>query len=161
MAHNSYIKFETVDGKFIKGENTEIGSDVSDFVRCFETHSSVMIPTDTQSGKANGARFYDPTWAIVEVGPQSPELFKCLTSGEKLDITHKFYRIENGVQVGFFEMVYKNATLCGEEVILRDTTNRENAETPLLSKLFWRFEEKTMTYTQGNIEHTDSLSAQS
>jgi type VI secretion system secreted protein Hcp len=155
MAEAIWMTVKGVKQGDIKSETATKGRE--GMMECLEFNFEVKSPTDPGSGKPTGKRMYEPLVVCKRVDKASPLLSAALTTNESLStVKLLFWRPDNaGKSEQFYTIELTNALLCGQEIYLPMTIDKEFAHFPVMEKLKFSFQKIVWTYTNGGITATD------
>lgn len=155
-----YAEFKDSEGNPIEG-SVQVGGREG-MVEVQEFSHTVRIPTDEAKGELMGVRQHRPATLVKPQDKASPLLFDALCNGETLQevIFHWFTIDKTGEEVEYFTHTLEEAKISDIETFMPPTKDPQKEQfghhervSILYSKMTWLFQE-------GNIEYTDSWTAE-
>lgn len=158
MALTSYMKVTGKKQGEIKGDCTQ-GGDKKDKVLLYAMDHNVEIPKDTHTGLPTGQRIHNPFKVIKHKDKASPKLFQATCTGEQCTVEIDFYRIDaTGAEVNYYKIKMEEAIVVDMREYTTLTFLPENKPYMDMEEVSFTYSKITWTYTDGNIEYTDSWS---
>ncbi|WP_299009863.1 type VI secretion system tube protein TssD [uncultured Shewanella sp.] len=158
MALTSYVKVTGATQGEIKGGSTQSG-DKADAILCYAYEHNIEIPKDTHTGLPTGQRIHHPYTIEKAIDVASPKLFKAVCSGEQLTVQHDFYRISSdGTEELYYSIKLEEAIIVDMQHFTPETFLTESKPYTDMEKVSLTYSKMTQTYSDGNIEATDSWS---
>ena len=157
MALTSYMKVKGKSQGEIKGDCTQ-GGDKKDTILVYQVDHSVEIPKDTHTGLPTGQRIHNPLCITKHKDNASPKLFKACCDGEHLDpVELDLYTIKpDGTESNYFKIKLNDAVIVNMREYTPMTFLPDNKPYQDMEEVKFTYSKITWTYTDGNIETTDS-----
>ncbi|AUR53064.1 type VI secretion system tube protein TssD [Aquella oligotrophica] len=87
----------------------------------------VEIPRDTHTGLAVGQRIHNPVVLTTEIGKHTPKIFQACSTGEPLDVTLDFYRInDKGLEEKYYTVKLTKAIVVNSREWFPETFIADN-----------------------------------
>lgn len=156
MALTGYMKVTGKSQGQIKGDCTQSG-DKKDTMLIYAIDHNVEIPKDTHTGLPTGQRIHHPYTVTKHVDNASPKLKQACCKGEQLTVEIDFYRIDaTGVEKKYFTVKLEEAIIVNARDYKPMTFVEENKPYQDMEDVSFTYSKITWTFTDGNIEYTDS-----
>ena len=156
MALTSYMKVKGKSQGQIKGDCTQSG-DKKDTMRVYAVDHLVEIPKDTHTGLPTGQRIHHPLKVTKHKDQASPKLFKACCTGEQSDVELDLYRIKSdGTEEKYYTIKLAEAIIVEMREYTPMTFLPDNKPYHDMEEVSFTYSKITWTYTDGNIEYTDS-----
>jgi type VI secretion system secreted protein Hcp len=144
-----------------QGNDVKGSVDVKDregSVEVFEFHHEVRIPTDGDTGKLTGTRKHEAVTLVKAFDASSPYLYKAVTQGQTYkSIELKWYRIDDtGTEQVYFTHLLEGCKVCSVKPIMYNVKDPSKERYVHLEEVSLRYQKITWTYTDGNIQASDS-----
>ncbi|WP_027183271.1 type VI secretion system tube protein TssD [Desulfovibrio inopinatus] len=157
MALTAYMKVTGKSQGQIKGDCTQSDSNKKDNILVYDISHTIEIPKDTHTGLPTGQRIHHPLIVITHVGPQSPKLLKSLCTGEQCTVNLYYFRIKDtGEEENYFNVELDEAIIVQKKHFTPTTFLPDNKPYHDMEEIQFTYSKITHTYTDGNIEYTDS-----
>jgi type VI secretion system secreted protein Hcp len=156
MALTSYMKVKGKNQGDIKGDCTQSG-DKKDTILVYQIDHDVEIPKDTHTGLPTGQRIHNPFCITKHKDNASPKLFQATCKGEQCDVEIDSYRIKpDGTEENYFKIKLAQAIIVNMREYTPMTFLPDNKPYHDMEEVHFTYSKITWTYTDGNIEYTDS-----
>ncbi|MFW5836836.1 MAG: Hcp family type VI secretion system effector [Desulfovibrionaceae bacterium] len=156
MALTAYMKVKGKSQGDIKGDCTQSG-DKKDTVLLYQQDHDVEIPKDTHTGLPTGQRIHNPFVITKHKDNASPKLFQACCKGEQCDVEVDYYRIKpDGTEENYFKIKLAQAIIVNMREYTPMTFLPDNKPFHDMEEVAFTYSKITWTYTDGNIEFTDS-----
>ncbi|MDK2955242.1 MAG: type secretion system secreted protein Hcp [Desulfovibrionales bacterium] len=156
MALTAYMKVKGKSQGDIKGDCTQSG-DKKDTVLLYQQDHNVEIPKDTHTGLPTGQRIHNPFVITKHKDNSSPKLFQACCKGEQCDVEVDYYRIKpDGTEENYFKIKLAQAIIVNMREYTPMTFLPDNKPFHDMEEVAFTYSKITWTYTDGNIEFTDS-----
>ncbi len=153
MAMTIYAKI--TGEKNIPGDCTQQGRE--DTIICYSLDHIVDIPRDTHSGLPTGQRIHRPVKITTHIGKHTPLLFDACTSGTRLKVEFKFFRInEKGKEEEYYKVELTNAIVVETREWFPTTFIEENKAYKHMQDVSFTYEAIKWTATKDGTEADDS-----
>jgi len=125
MPMPSHMTIKTAAGKDIQGSCKMKGRENT--ILIFSMDHDIHMPRDPQSGLPTGKRIHGPLTIMKEFDKSSPELYKALSTGERMTVTIKWYRIDpKGKEEHYFTHELTDAIVVSIKVLVPVVFLKEN-----------------------------------
>lgn len=154
--------FLKANGIDIEGESTQSSLGRENSIECLYFEFRGSAPSSTSaSGRVTGRRRYDPIIFRKTIDKSSPLLLKAFTQNENIEAEFRFYRpkASTGTTEQFYTIEIGNGRIVGMAQSVNETFRPETANDPPLEEIALVFQLITWTYADGNVSHSDSLTA--
>ena len=156
MALTSYMKVKGKNQGDIKGDCSQSG-DKKDTILVYQIDHSVEIPKDTHTGLPTGQRIHNPFCITKHKDNSSPKLFQACCKGQQCDVELDSYRIKpDGTEENYFKIKLAQAIIVNMKEYTPMTFLPDNKPYHDMEEVQFTYSKITWTYTDGNIEYTDS-----
>lgn len=156
MALTMYMKVTGNAQGPIKGDCPQAGNK-KDAILVYNIDHSVEIPKDTHTGLPTGQRIHHPFAIIKHKDMASPKLFQACCKGEHCTVEYDYYRIKaDGTEENYFKVKLEDAIVVSVREFTPLTFLPENKLYMDMEEISFTYSKITWTYTDGNIEFTDS-----
>ena len=156
MALTAYMKVTGKKQGEIKGDCTQSG-DKKDKILLYAMDHDVEIPKDTHTGLPTGQRIHNPFTITKHKDNSSPKLYQATCTGEQCTVEIDLYRIDpTGAEVNYYKIKMEEAIVVDMREFTPMTFVPENKPFMDMEEVSFTYSKITWTYTDGNIEYTDS-----
>lgn len=158
-AQTVHIKL-TIDGNAVEGESTVSSLEREGTIEASSAGFSVSLPVDS-SGLPTGRHTYRPYVITKRIDKSSPLLFKALTNGEPVDELEAMYfrpsPSGSGAEEKFQTILLRNGRITSIIQTSEDAIIAGESAPPVMETVSFIFEQITMIYEIGGVEHTDII----
>ncbi len=157
MALNMYMSITGKNQGEICGGCTQAG-DKKDKILVYSYDQETSIPKNPHDGLPTGQRVHKPLTVTKAVDVASPKIFQALCSGEQLEtVTLDFYHITpTGEEQLYYNITLEDAIIVEKHGFTPMTLLAENQDYMDMEEVKFTYSKITVTFTDGNIEATDS-----
>ncbi len=154
MAMTIYL---TINGKSqgaIEGDCTQKGREKQ--IIGYALDHTMVIPQDTHTGLPTGQRVHKPFVITTDVGKATPKIFQACSTGERLDVTADFYRInDKGLEEKYYTVKLTNAIVVNAKEWFPETFINDHAGYKHMLTAALAYEKIVWTYVPDGIEAED------
>jgi type VI secretion system secreted protein Hcp len=151
--------FLRANGVDIQGESTKTSIGRENSIECVAFSQEVYPQQDRTSGLPTGRRQYEPIRIIKRIDKSSPLLMKALCNNEVVEGIFRFYRpnLIDGSTQQHYTIRVTGGRIVGARTWRPNVLDEAAANQPELEEISIVFNTITWTYTNGGIEHQDSV----
>lgn len=155
-----YAEIKDSEGNAIEGSVQVAGRE--GMCEVMEFDHNVRIPTDQQSGDLTGVRQHQPATIVKPYDKASPLLFDALCNGESLqEVIIHWYKIDKtGSEVEYFTHTLEEAKISDMQSFMPNTKDPTKEQFTHMEKVSILYGKITWLYQDGNVEYTDSWTAE-
>lgn len=156
MALTSYMSIKGASQGDIKGDCPQAG-DKKDKILVFSIDHSVGRPKDTHTGLPTGRCVHQPFTIVKVKDNASPKLFQAACNGEELTVELALYRIDpKGQEQKYYEIKLEDAIIVNVREYNLLPFDADSKPYHDMEEVSFAYSKITWTYTDGNIEFSDS-----
>jgi len=152
----AYMWMKDDAGNVVKGSVDVAGRE--DSVEVYEFEHEVRIPTDSDTGKLTGTRKHEAIRLVKAFDAASPYLYKAVCQGQTYkEVMIKWYRIDDtGTETEYFNHKLEGVKICGVRPLMYNVKDPSKERYVHLEEVKMRYQKITWTYTDGNLQASDS-----
>ena len=156
MATPAYMWITDDAGKAVEGSVDVGGREKS--IEVLEFEHEVRIPTDSDTGKLTGTRKHEAIRLVKAYDASSPYLYKAVCEGQTFKTAElKWYRIDDtGTETEYFNHKLENVKVCSVRPLMYNVKDPSKERYVHLEEVQLRYQKITWTYTDGNLQASDS-----
>lgn len=128
------------------------------WIEVLGSNHQVYMPVDRKDGSATGTRVHKDFVIVKNFDKASPKLEQFLCNGKVIGTaTLHWYMIDDqGKEKEYFKTKLQNARVSAIRSYMPDVDNPANEQYKHMEEVSFRYEKITWTFTDGNVEFTDS-----
>jgi type VI secretion system secreted protein Hcp len=152
--------FLRANGVDIQGEPTRVSLGRENSIECVAFSHEVYPEQDRTTGLPTGRRKYEPIRIVKRIDKSSPLLMKALCNNEVIEGTFRFYRANpsgDGTTQQHYTIRVTGGRIVGARTWCPNVLDPASSDRPELEEISFVFNTITWTYTNGGIEHQDSV----
>jgi type VI secretion system secreted protein Hcp len=156
MAIPAYMWIKDDQGNTVDGSVTV--SDREGSIEVLGFDHELRIPTDSDTGALTGTRKHEPFVFLKAFDAATPYLYKACSNGQTLkELTLRWFRIDDtGTEKEYFRHTLSDVKITSVKPVMHNVKDLDKERFPHLEEVAVRYGRITWTYTDGNIEFTDS-----
>lgn len=154
MAMTIYLTMYGKSQGNIEGDCTQQGREKQ--IIGYALDHSVTIPQDTHTGLPTGQRRHQAFTITTDIGRATPQMFQACSTGERLEVTAEFYRINpQGAEEKYYTVKLSNAIIVNIKQWFPETFVNDNAAYKHMVTLSLAYEKIVWTFVPDGIETED------
>ena len=156
MAIPAYMWIKDDQGSAVDGTVNVAGRQGS--VEILGFNHEIRIPTDSDTGALTGTRKHEPFVILKAYDSSTPYLYKAVSNGQTLkEVVLRWYRIDDtGTEKEYFTHKLEDVKITSVKPAMHNVKDIDKERYPHLEEVSMRYARITWTYTDGNIEFSDS-----